>query len=229
MVARRDTMMGVLVLNMELPKQFDNITQRVIDDLKATLQKGSKVSVAAASFSIYAFEALQKELEKIDELRFIFTSPTFNKERSKKQKRELKDLRSEWKYNRLVSWYSSNWPLIALLLIPIFALLLMLFFRKEKLGYMSHLVFALHLHSVLLIISAVMLILLWQGCHLGAIYGLLWIYFLVYSIIAVRRVYSRSSWGKAILKTFLLYGSYWIVWFTVFILSLVWISKNVLE
>lgn len=79
---------------------------------------------------------------------------------TKKQKRELKDLRSEWKYNRLVSWYSSNWPLIALLLIPIFALLLMLFFRKEKLGYMSHLVFALHLHSVLLIISAVMLILL---------------------------------------------------------------------
>ena len=148
---------------------------------------------------------------------------------TKKQKRELKDLRSEWKYNRLVSWYSSNWPLIALLLIPIFALLLMLFFRKEKLGYMSHLVFALHLHSVLLIISAFMLILLWQGCHLGAIYGLLWIYFLVYSIIAVRRVYSRSSWGKAILKTFLLYGSYWIVWFTVFILSLVWISKNVLE
>ena len=90
MVARRDTMQGVLVLNMELPKQFDNITQRVIDDLKATLQKGSKVSMAAASFSIYAFEALQKELEKIDELRFIFTSPTFNKERSKKQKREIK-------------------------------------------------------------------------------------------------------------------------------------------
>ena len=82
-------MQGVLVLNMELPKQFDNITQRVIDDLKATLQKGSKVSMAAASFSIYAFEALQKELEKIDELRFILTSPTFNKERSKKQKREF--------------------------------------------------------------------------------------------------------------------------------------------
>lgn len=148
---------------------------------------------------------------------------------TKKQKRELKDLRSEWKYNQLVSWYSSNWPLIALLLIPIFALLLMLFFRKEKLGYMSHLVFALHLHSVLLIISAVMLILLWLGCHWGILYGLLWIYFLVYSIIAVRRVYSRSSWGKAVLKTFLLYGSYWIVWFTVFILSLVWISRNILE
>jgi SNF2 family DNA or RNA helicase len=74
---------------MELPKQFDNITQRVIDDLKATLKSGSKVSMAAASFSIYAFEALQKELEHVDELRFIFTSPTFNKERAKKQKREF--------------------------------------------------------------------------------------------------------------------------------------------
>ena len=65
---------------MELPKQFDNITSHVIDDLKVTLRQGSKVSMAAASFSIYAFEALQKELEKVDELRFIFTSPTFNKE-----------------------------------------------------------------------------------------------------------------------------------------------------
>ncbi|MBO4850334.1 MAG: DEAD/DEAH box helicase family protein [Prevotella sp.] len=74
---------------MELPKQFDNITHRVIDDLKATLLRGSKVSMAAASFSIYAFEALQKELAQVDELRFIFTSPTFNKEQAKKQKREF--------------------------------------------------------------------------------------------------------------------------------------------
>ena len=68
---------------------FDNISSRVIDDLKAALSSGSKVSIAAASFSIYAYEALQKELEQIDELRFIFTSPTFNKEREKKQKREF--------------------------------------------------------------------------------------------------------------------------------------------
>ena len=74
---------------MELPRQFDNITSHVIDDLKVMLRQGSKVSMAAASFSIYAFEALQKELEKVDELRFIFTSPTFNKEQSKKQKREF--------------------------------------------------------------------------------------------------------------------------------------------
>lgn len=75
---------------MEQPKQFDNINNRVIDDLKQTLSKGSKVSIAAASFSIYAYEALKKELEDVDELRFIFTSPTFNKtEIGKKEKREF--------------------------------------------------------------------------------------------------------------------------------------------
>ena len=74
---------------MELPKQFNNTTDRVIDDLKATLSQGSKVTMAAATFSIYAFEALQKELEQVDELRFIFTSPTFTKEYANKQKREF--------------------------------------------------------------------------------------------------------------------------------------------
>ena len=75
---------------MELPKQFDNINNRVIDDLKQTLSKGSKVSIAAASFSIYAYEALKSELEDVEELRFIFTSPTFNKpELGKKEKREF--------------------------------------------------------------------------------------------------------------------------------------------
>lgn len=73
---------------MEQPKLIDNINERVVDDLKVRLSQGGRVSVAAASFSIYAFEALKKELENIDELRFIFTSPTFIKEKAKKEKRE---------------------------------------------------------------------------------------------------------------------------------------------
>jgi SNF2 family DNA or RNA helicase len=74
---------------MKSPKQFNNITERVIDDLKTTLTTKSKLSIAAASFSIYAYEALKEELEQIEELRFIFTSPTFNKEKTTKQKREF--------------------------------------------------------------------------------------------------------------------------------------------
>lgn len=44
---------------MELPKLINNITERVIDDLKSRLSSQSKLSIAAASFSIYAFEALK--------------------------------------------------------------------------------------------------------------------------------------------------------------------------
>lgn len=74
---------------MELPKVINNISERVIDDLQTKLSNGSTVSIAAASFSIYAYEALKEELENVDELRFIFTSPTFIKDKVKKEKREF--------------------------------------------------------------------------------------------------------------------------------------------
>ena len=74
---------------MELRKVINNISDRAIDDLKTKLSKESRVSIAAASFSIYAFEALKEELENVDELRFIFTSPTFIKDKVKKEKREF--------------------------------------------------------------------------------------------------------------------------------------------
>ena len=74
---------------MEQPKLINNISERVVDDLKGRLSKGACVSIAAASFSIYAYEALKEELEQVEQLRFIFTSPTFIKDKSKKEKREF--------------------------------------------------------------------------------------------------------------------------------------------
>lgn len=75
---------------MRPQKQFNNITERVIDDLKQVLSTGnSQISIAAASFSIYAYEALKEELEKVDSVNFIFTSPTFYTDKSEKQKREF--------------------------------------------------------------------------------------------------------------------------------------------
>ena len=59
---------------------IDNITKTLKDDLKVELKNGSKLSIAAACFSIYAFQELKDELKKVDELRFIFTSPTFTTE-----------------------------------------------------------------------------------------------------------------------------------------------------
>ena len=74
---------------MELPKVINNLSERVIDDLQSKLSRGSSISIAAASFSIYAYEVLKQELEQVGELRFIFTSPTFIKDKVKKEKREF--------------------------------------------------------------------------------------------------------------------------------------------
>ena len=68
---------------------FDNVTRTVRDDLAVTINPHSRLSIAAACFSIYAFQELKTELEEIDELRFIFTSPTFTTEKAKKEKREF--------------------------------------------------------------------------------------------------------------------------------------------
>lgn len=74
---------------MDDSKILDNITETVRDDLRAEMKRGSRVSVAAAYFSMYAYEELKKQLEGIEAFRFIFTSPTFVKERTEKQKREF--------------------------------------------------------------------------------------------------------------------------------------------
>ena len=70
-------------------KVFDNITEIVRDDMKMTINKGSKLSIAASCFSMYAYKELKKQLESVDECRFIFTSPTFVADKSEKQKREF--------------------------------------------------------------------------------------------------------------------------------------------
>ena len=70
-------------------KVFDNIKEIVRDDMISSIEKKSKVSIAAACFSIFAYEELKKQLESLEEFRFIFTSPTFVKEKEKKEKREF--------------------------------------------------------------------------------------------------------------------------------------------
>lgn len=71
------------------PELIDNKNKILKDDLSVEIKSGSKLSIAAACFSIYAYQELKNELSKIDELRFIFTSPTFTTEKAKKEKREF--------------------------------------------------------------------------------------------------------------------------------------------
>lgn len=72
---------------------INNVSDLLGDDLKAEIAPGSKVRIAASTFSIFAFEALRKELERVSELEFLFTSPSFVTEKVtdklRKERREF--------------------------------------------------------------------------------------------------------------------------------------------
>ena len=72
-----------------IPKFFDNVSNRVVDDLRMEINKGSKINIVAASFSIYAYRSLRKELSQIKELNFIFTGEVFTKEKVPREAREF--------------------------------------------------------------------------------------------------------------------------------------------
>ena len=58
-------------------KIIDNSTAILGDELRLNIGRGSKLRIAASCFSIYAYEALKAELNKVDSVQFIFTTPTF--------------------------------------------------------------------------------------------------------------------------------------------------------
>ncbi len=71
---------------------IDNVNRFLGDDLKRSITPDARVSIAASSFSIYAFEALKRELESIESLQFIFTTPTFvASEVTDKARREVRE------------------------------------------------------------------------------------------------------------------------------------------
>ena len=68
---------------------INNVKKTLRDDLMQQIKAGSRLSIAASCFSIYAFQELKEALKDIKELRFIFTSPTFTAEKTPKQQREF--------------------------------------------------------------------------------------------------------------------------------------------
>ena len=70
-------------------KILDNVNQTVRNDLAETIKKGSKLSIASACFSIYAYQELKRQLDGVEQVRFIFTSPTFIQEKTPKSQREF--------------------------------------------------------------------------------------------------------------------------------------------
>lgn len=68
--------------------EIDNRAVLLGDELKKVIKPGSKIEIAAATFSMYAFHELKYELGQIDEMKFIFNSPTFLTDETKREARE---------------------------------------------------------------------------------------------------------------------------------------------
>lgn len=64
---------------------------RVGDVLKIHIKENSKLSIIASYFTLYAFDELKEELSKIDNLRFIYTEPTFVNNDNKNIMRKIKE------------------------------------------------------------------------------------------------------------------------------------------
>lgn len=73
---------------------IDNINHIVKNDLQDSIQPGSKLSIAAACFSIYAYQELKKQLEKQ-------IAALENKMRREKQLNRQMDMNAELKKLRI--------------------------------------------------------------------------------------------------------------------------------
>lgn len=92
-------------------KNINNRTTLLGDDLKVELKKGSKIKIAASCFSMYAFNELKQELSNIEELQFLFTSPTFTKENVQENLKKEKRAFFIPKRNRENSLYGSEFEI----------------------------------------------------------------------------------------------------------------------
>lgn len=73
-------------------KVLDNRIEKLGNDLKDELKSGDNCYIASAVFSMYGFDELKKELKNIKELDFIFTNPTFIKEKKKAKTERIFEL-----------------------------------------------------------------------------------------------------------------------------------------
>lgn len=73
-------------------KIIDNKQYGLVGDcLKEHIKENSKISIAAAHFTIYAFEELKDELSNIEEFKFLFAQPTFINHKNKMIEQKIKE------------------------------------------------------------------------------------------------------------------------------------------
>lgn len=102
----------------------------------------------------------------------------------------------------------NNLPKMMFLLLPLFALILMLIFKKSKFFYAEHFIYALHLHSFLylFLLVPIFIMMVFSGIH-WIIYWTVILGITLYIYKSLRTVYKNSR-GKTIFKMLIMGTSY---------------------
>lgn len=118
----------------------------------------------------------------------------------------------------------SKLPWLIFMLMPVFALLLKLFYIRSRILYIDHLIFAFHLHSFVFLTGwFYLLITEYIGASVDLI--LFWI-IVIYTVSALKKVYNQS-WLKTMVKLLLLSTVYFIAGLislvlSMFVIFLIW-------
>jgi hypothetical protein len=94
---------------------------------------------------------------------------------------------------------AENIPTMMFFLLPLFALLIKLFYFRQKPLYVETIVFSLHFHSFLFLLSSIILCLKFFGSSIGFLEAILALLVCVYLVISLRNVFNQNYW-KTILK-----------------------------
>ncbi|SEP00266.1 Protein of unknown function [Luteibacter sp. UNC138MFCol5.1] len=127
---------------------------------------------------------------------------------------------------RMGEGFFSVLPQTMLVMIPVFALILKLFYAFRRRLYMEHIIVALHSHAFLFLSLLLLMVLgfakdairphAWPAASLiGLVQGIMWVWMPVYLLIMQKRVY-RQAWPMTILKYWLIGSVYfWLLLFAV--------------
>lgn len=118
----------------------------------------------------------------------------------------------------MFDYLMSNLPLMLLLMMPFLALFLKaLYFRRHR-YYVEHLFFSFHFHAFVFLWGALLILL--RNVLPVSLLAILWLCIFVYLFMALKAVY-QQSWGKSLLKFFIIIIGYIVLVIVFFILSLV--------
>ncbi|MBC7411525.1 MAG: DUF3667 domain-containing protein [Bacteroidia bacterium] len=126
---------------------------------------------------------------------------------------------------KLVKNVLVNLPKMFFLLLPLFAFILTLLYKKQKKYFIDHAIFSIHFHCFLFIVFIVLSPVVWFFNH-WAIYALLLTTPLVYLFFAMRKVYAQSL-GKTLVKFALQTSLYGLSLLIVLVVNFMWSLSSI--